>query len=149
MWFFSRGKFIITPEKWNFAPGETIKGTLGLILKKPKKAKSISIALIGERKVRQMTSNGTRYSTEKIYDFKIPLDGEKEYGISQANYNFNIRIPADILNQVPKVDGTLGNIVKAAQMLSGRTATIKWFLESQLDIPHAIDMRTRVQINIA
>ena len=46
---FGRGKFEITLEKFNYSPGETIKGKISFDLKKPTKAKGLKVALIGER----------------------------------------------------------------------------------------------------
>jgi hypothetical protein len=45
---------------------------------------------------------GTEQSknTKRIYDFKYRLDGEKEYS-GESKYDFEIKLPADILNRQP------------------------------------------------
>ena len=48
MFGFDKGKINITIQKTNYAPGDTISGNAALTLKKPVKAKEVSISLIGE-----------------------------------------------------------------------------------------------------
>jgi hypothetical protein len=48
MFGFDKGKINITIQKTNYAPGDTISGNVALTLKKPVKAKEVSISLIGE-----------------------------------------------------------------------------------------------------
>jgi len=148
-----KGSIIISLQKFNFLPGETISGSVALTVKKPVKAREMSITLIGEQKVtRQVrTSSGmsTQTQTTRIYDFKQPLDGEKEYS-GQASYPFSIKIPADILGAgevppVPQMTGTLAQGLQFAQQFAAMTGAMpsarkKWYLEAKLDVPGGMDI---------
>ena len=57
---FGKGKINIALQRTNYAPGDTISGNAVLALKKPVKARGVSISLIGEYKTTQrkgMTGN--------------------------------------------------------------------------------------------
>jgi hypothetical protein len=150
---FEKGKIDIAIPKTNFTLGDTISGNVALTMKKPVKAKELSISLIGDQTTTQGGVIGGDKSTSKarIYDFKLQLDIEKEYDKSGA-YNFEIKIPADITSgqpQMPQIEGKLGEVLKVAQMF-GVTAktTTKWYLLAKLDIPWGIDIKKEVQIII-
>ena len=158
---FGKGKINIVIPKAHFVPGDTISGSVALMLKKPVKAREVSISLIGEQKTTQrkgMIGNQNMSTTTKrmrIYDFKQQLDGEKEYGQGQE-YRFEIKIPADILNaklQMPELGGKLGQGLKVAQAAAVMTGTIpfrqtKWYLLARLDIPGGLDIKKKADITI-
>ena len=153
-----RGKIDIHLEKFNFSPGETIKGKVSFELKKPIQAKQLRITLAGLKTTTHPDTtpdNLSRTETEKnfIYKFDMPLDGEKEY--LRGEYPFEIKIPADILqsNSLPKEvsGGTLGTVLKVAEIMgrmSGTTSRIDWYLETSIDIPQTFDVKKKVNINI-
>ena len=99
---FGKGKIDITITKTNFAPGDKISGNVVLTLKKPVKAREASISLVGEQTTTRggITSTEQSKSTQRIYDFKHKLDGEKEYS-GEVKYDFEIKLPADILSRQP------------------------------------------------
>lgn len=124
---FSRGKINVAVQKTNYAPGDTISGNIALTLKKPVKAKGMSIFLIGE----EITWGGggilelilSRGSTEvkrerrHVYDYKQLLDGEKEYSEGRE-YHFEIKIPAGTSGmraEKPRRKGKLGQVLKVVQ----------------------------------
>lgn len=153
-----RGKIDISLEKFNFSPGETIKGKVFLELKNPIQAKQLKINLAGlKTTTRPVTTAEGHRSTETnkdfIYHFDMPLDGEKEY--LKGEYPFEIKIPADILQStsLPKEasEGALGTVLKAAQILSttrGTTSRIEWYIEASLSIPGTFDIKKKININI-
>jgi hypothetical protein len=53
---FGKGKINIALQKTHYAPGDIISGNVALTLKKPVKAREVSISLIGEHKTTQTTS---------------------------------------------------------------------------------------------
>jgi hypothetical protein len=149
---FGKGKIDIIIPKTNFAPGDKISGNVVLTLKKPVKAREASISLIGEQTTTRggITSTEQSKSTQRIYDFKHRLDGEKEYD-TEAKYEFEIKLPADILSrqpQMPQVGGTLGQGLKIAQAITGMGVWASWYLLAKLDIPGGIDITKKVQITI-
>ena len=149
---FGKGKIEISIPKTNFAPGDKISGNVVLTLKKPVKAREASISLIGEQTTTRGGIIGTEQSknTQRIYDFKHRLDGEKEYG-KEARYDFEIKLPADIMSrqpQMPQASGALGQGLKIAQAITGMGAWSNWYLLAKLDVPGGMDINKKVQITI-
>jgi len=148
---FLTGKFEVILEKFNYSPGETINGKITFKLKKPTKAKKLKVALIGEKITNRMKRDSqgrTTSSQDKthVYNFEMPLDGEKEY--TEGEYDFQIKIPANILQNVPLPKGAIGDAVKAIQLLSGAQTKISWYVRANLDISMGIDVSKKIQINI-
>jgi len=148
----SKGKIDIAIQKFNHAPGDTISGNVALTLKKPVKAREVSISLIGEQWItttreeiyeetyRGMWGHNTEKSTAAqrvpIYESKQQLDGEREYVQGSEYYFFEIKIPADILNMRPQMTGAT------------QSSPVKWYLLAKLDIPRGLDMNKKVDITI-
>ncbi|MGB6873110.1 MAG: hypothetical protein WBE46_03040 [Dehalococcoidia bacterium] len=164
---FGKGKINIAIQKTYYAPGDIISGDVALTLKKPVKAREVSISLIGEQLItsRQKESGwgiaggGIGYSSsssaqakrERIYDFKLPLDSEREYSEGRE-YRFEIKIPADI-PQMPKPEAKPGEARKVAQTVAAvmglsRSSPIEWYLLAKLDIPRGLDIMKKVGITI-
>jgi hypothetical protein len=164
---FSKGKINIAIQKGHYAPGDIISGDVALTLKKPVKAREVSISLIGEHKITEtnprvggpmgggVMSMSTTTKTMRIYDFKQQLDGEKEYSEGR-DYHFEIKIPADTMSmrpQISEVEGKLGQVLKVAQTAATMTGVIpfqrtKWYLLAKLDIPGGLDISKKVDITI-
>jgi hypothetical protein len=166
---FGKGKINIAIQKTYYAPGDIISGDVALTLKKPVKAREVSISLIGEQLItsRQkesgwgITGGGIGYSSsssaqakrERIYDFKLPLDSEREYSEGRE-YRFEIKIPADILGMRPQTpEGKLGQALKVAQTVATITGAIstqriKWYLLAKLNIPGGLDISKKVDVTI-
>lgn len=165
--FGSKGKINIAIQKTYYAPGDIISGDVALTLKKPVKAREVSISLLGEHKTTQTTpqvggtmggggmSMSTTTKTARIYDFKQQLDSEKEYSQGRE-YHFEIKIPTDTLSmrpQMPEQEGKLGQVLKVAQTAAAMTGAIpfqriKWYLLAKLDIPGGLDISKKVDITI-
>ena len=151
MGLFGPEKMILTLENFNFYPGEKIKGTVNINLKKPMKARKLEVGLYGERRERHRGSDGkTHTKVVTVYDFVIPLGQEGEY--QKGDYDFEIPIPDDILmigaRQRPQ--GALGAVTDIASALGGhREYPIEWFVKSQLDIPMKFDVSKKQKIVIA
>jgi sporulation-control protein spo0M len=148
---FGKKQIDIALEKYNFSPGETVKGKVFLTLDKSVHAKQLKVALIGEQisTTMQRMPNGTMNRTQEktyVYNFQMPLDGEKDY--QQGEYTFEIKIPANVLQNIP-LEGKIGGILKTIQALSMAGARISWYVQANLDIPMRLDILKKVQINIA
>lgn len=158
---FGKGEINITIQRTGYAPGDTVSGNVALTLKKPVKARGVSISLIGEQKntrVGGMPGSKDMSTTTqriRIYDFKQQLDSEKEYSQGQE-YRFEIKIPADIQStkpQMPELGGKLGQGLKVAQAAAAMTGAIplqqtKWYLLAKLDIPGGMDIKKTADITI-
>jgi hypothetical protein len=149
MFGFLKGNIVLNLNKYNISPGDVVSGTLTLNLKKSLKAKELVIRLIAYEVRRRLTTKGGSSSSTKIYDVKIPLDGEKEYLPSSQPlvYNFSITIPKSVgsINEV--ANNSFGSAIKTVQLFSGVNNTVTWYLEGRLSIPW-FDIKKRIQLNI-
>jgi len=152
MFGFGKGKIEIILEKYNFKPGETIKGKLSVKMKKPTKAKALKVMFAGEKtSSASPISFGPKQERRKsdrvfVHKFEMPLDGEKEY--TEQEYDFEIAVPADILSRGTGPGGTLGTALQAAQFLSGTSSRTEWYVQATLDIEKSLDVNKKVQVNI-
>jgi hypothetical protein len=148
-----KGKINIRIPKTNYAPGDIVSGDVALNLKKPMKARELSISLIGEQRIVQgggIRGGERSENKQRVYDFKQQLDEEREYEQDRA-YHFEMKIPADILSglaQMPQIGGKVGQGVKVMQALVGVNKITRWYLLAKLDIPGGIDVKKEVQITI-
>lgn len=148
---FGRGEIDISIQKTSYAPGDTISGSVNLTLKKPVKAKEMTISLVGEymtkvitRRPRGVTAldggiaisdellksmpmyySKTHVKNVRICGFKQQLDGESDYSQSRE-YHFEIKTTADIPTW----------------------SAVKWYLLAKLDIPRGPDITKKVRITI-
>jgi hypothetical protein len=148
---FDKGKIEVAITKTHFAPGDTISGKVTLTIKKPVTAKEVSVSLIGERTTTSgggLAGGDRKQEKQRVYDFKVSLDGEKEYD-KGGEYPFEIKIPADILNVGgPQLGGAAGQAIKIAQVVTGGGSSTKWRLQAKLDIPRGIDVKKDVDVTI-
>ena len=148
MWILSKmkGKIDIIPDSYNYSPGDTIKGKVKLLIKKSIKSNGLTVRLVGERIQKSYSRGSSNTNTQYIYDFKMPIDGEKQYEPGpEIYYDFEMKIPSNITT---KIEGLLGTLVNTAQLLGGASTQIKWFLIAELDIP-GVNLSKKVQINIS
>jgi len=149
MGLFGPPKITLMLEKYNFNPGDVAKGTITINLKKPTYARKLLVSLIGTRKVRK----GNSTSWQKVYDFDMPISGEKEY--QKENLNFELQIPPNILEaktQQQAVQNALEDKLGSAGSLIGAMAvgrgTTKWKIRVQLDVPKAFDVKADQDIQL-
>ena len=143
-------KIEVILDKFNFSPGETIKGKVILKLKKPVRAKQLKVGLRGEKITENIRTAGSKrtHHEEKsyIYNFEMPLDKEKDY--LEGEYSFEIKVPTNLSKQNPLPPGAVGDFLKGLQILAGRDARITWYVIAYLDVPMGFDLSEKVQVNI-
>ena len=149
MGLFGPPKISLELEKYNFSPGEMAKGTVTLNLKKPAYARKLKVSLVGVRKVR----HGNKWQWQKVYDFDMPISGEKDYQKEQVP--FELKIPPDILD--PRTSqqaiqdsledklGSAGTFISAVAVGTGKT---EWKINAQLDIPKKLDIKVSQDIQL-
>lgn len=160
MGLFGKEQITLELEKYDYTPGESIKGTVKVNLKKPVKGRKLYVELIGRQVQRQSGISvanvamgnaraGGKSSYRIVYRFDMPLDGEKTY--HSGDYPFEIKIPADILQSTttPAAEGKLGGVIKAAQMLGGISTRTDWIVQTQLDVPMKLDVKKDQKIVIS
>ena len=150
MGLFGPDKISISLEKYDYKPGEKIKGIVKLNLKKPTSARKLEVGLFGEKKERYIQHDGkTNVRTVIVFDFKMPLGSEGEYFTEE--YPFEITIPINILSfdSHKNLAGTIGAVVDVLHTMSGqRIYPVEWFVRSQLDIPMMFDVKKEHKIII-
>ena len=135
------GNIEITLDKMSYSPGDKIKGIVKLELKSPKKARELRVEMIAEKAVRKSPDKAAH--NEIVYKFPLKLDGEKEY--SGGEYPFEIAVPNFA---APKLEGLAADIVGIAQAL-GTASLVRWYVQATLDLPMSLDIKRKVQINLA
>jgi hypothetical protein len=156
MGLFGPDKITVTLDKYQYKPGDIIKGSVGLNLRKPIRARKLVVSLLGKVKTTHRDSKG-HMQTEDIvvYDFTIPLDGENDY-LSEM-YKFEIKIQSDLLQmhssnqQIQQILqaklGTFGAIL--GQIVTGGQSPVRWMVHTQLDIPMKLDVHKSQDIVIS
>jgi hypothetical protein len=162
--FFKKDQILITLEKYAYIPGDVIKGSVGLRLKKAVHAKNLTVRLIGLRIVHEggmavglvrVGNQAPQTHVYTIYNFEIPLDGEAAY--YHELYPFEIKIPPDILQSAQQnfhssltgLGKTLGEIAQMMEQLRLSDARIEWSVEATLAIPLKVDITNSQKIVIS
>lgn len=155
LWFFKKNQILLTLDKYAYAPGETIKGSVGLKLKRPLRARNLTVALIGLRIVHQSGiavgpvragNQGQQTQVYTIYNFEIPLDGENTY--FNELYPFEIKIPSDILQSSQQnfhstltgLGKTIDEIAHVMEQISLSNSRVEWSVEAKLNVPLKVDV---------
>lgn len=117
--------------KNSFMPGETVKGTVKLVLDKTVKARRFLISLIGEEWVDVSCGSGKSRRAKKeeikIHNDEIELSGERVYDFVEKDFEF--KIPE---NAPPTIEGD--------------GAGLRWLVHAKLDIPMGRDKNAIVDL---
>ena len=142
-----KGSLEIIPESYQYTPGDTIKGKLALKLKKSVSSSGLVMGLRCER--RQESASGPSGRSQShvsvLFDFNQPLEGKKEYAPSEYTYDFSLKIPSNVSQQI---DGVAGTLVKSLQALTGQSGYVKWYLYAELQCT-GVNLSKKVSLNIA
>ena len=153
---FGRDKIDIRLERTNYAPGDTVSGNVTLTLKRPVRARELTISLIGEYKVTG-TPGHTEPGSNSPYVPQI-VHGTSRWtkaGIppgpspSQAIVRGKVRI-CDFKQQLDG-EGEYGRGRQYHFDIKIRTAiptSPKWYLLAELDIPGGLDISKKVKLTI-
>jgi hypothetical protein len=129
-----------------YALHELINGSVILKLKKPIKARGLSIRLEGkEMVVTDGTLDADPVREWQIFcDVTVPLGGDRFY--SSGEYGFKIDIPDEASRGFGKTSGTAGKMLKTVGGFVGTPGVIEWHIIARLDIPMGIDLSKKKQI---
>jgi len=155
MGLFGPDKITVTLDKLQYKPGDIIKGSVGLNLRKPVRARKLTVALLGKVRTTHCNSKGQMQTEDVVvYDFTIPLDAENDY-LSEL-YRFEIKIQPDILQMHSSAQqiqqllqqklGTVGTIL--GKMATAGQGPVRWMVHAQLDVPLKIDVKKSQDIVI-
>lgn len=135
-----------------FAPGETIAGTVTLVLPEPIDGKRLVVGLRASQRTIEYTkvggvraANATRTT---VFSFEHELAGLQSY--ASGEHRFELPIPADArdLRATPGTGGgTLGSVARTvASVVTPTAGPIEWQVWVTLEIPwsrnldHAVDV---------
>ena len=157
MGLFGPDKMTLILEKYDYTPGDTIKGTIKLNLKKPVEGRKLTVGFYGKQIQHQSSASvaglavsasggksRSKSSAKIIYSFDMPVDGPKEY--HKDEYPFEIKIPTDVGQNKPEMEGKMGTAIKAAQMLGGVSTRLVWYVKAELDVPMKMDIKDTQKI---
>ena len=156
MGLFGPDKITVSLNKYQYKPGDVIKGSVGLNLRKPTRARKLVVSLLGKVRTTHRDSKGNMTTEDiTIYDFTIPLDGENYY-LSEM-YPFEIKIQSNILQMhsssqqiqqlLQEKLGRVGAIL--GKMAVGGQGPVRWMVHAQLDIPMKFDVQKSQDIIIS
>ena len=141
-----KGSIDIIPERYSYSSGEIINGRLILKLKKPVSSNKLIVGLKCEKIAKSYSANSRNSQAKNytLFEFNQPLEEKKEYAPSEYNYDFSIKIPQNVSQQL---EGVASSIVKSAQILMGKNTLIKWYLYAELQC-EGVNLSKKVQLNI-
>jgi hypothetical protein len=173
--FKGKGTIDIVLDKQTYSFGDTVTGKVRLKLDKPVHAKALVVTIYATEKVygsgamggslvmgaamsrnpMAMMNTGMRQTKETLYNFKLNLDSEKEYGTEPLEYPFELKIPANNSNVQPAQQGNAAPGGAAVSMLSNpmsqmmfQTGIAMWYIKAELDIPLSLGVSKTVQLNV-
>jgi hypothetical protein len=171
--FGSKGKIDIAIQKFNYAPGDTISGSVALTLRKPVKAREVSISLIGEQLITHTQDISRRgiimgeggMSEGIMRPMMSKRRGSEGITIGARSERSTMTERMRIYDFKQQLDSEReysegresyffemkipADILSARpQMTSPIKSPIKWYLLAKLDIPGGLDISKKVDITI-
>jgi hypothetical protein len=147
-YLFKNNKFEINLDKDHFFPGETIKGKITIDLAKQVKAKSLILRLLCKKEYIPKAIG--EYQSHVVYNQKLLIKGQKIF--YKDSYNFKLIIPEDVLLQANNWFKKY-NIAELSEksfdfMKNFYNEKESWYLELELNIPFAPNIKERKNIKI-
>jgi hypothetical protein len=142
-----RGSIKLSLPKTAFNPGDAIKGSFDLHVKKTIQGKRLIVNLIGTQITKTHESGKTDSRSNEIYRDEKLIEEAREYPAShRARHEFEIEAPdtgsAEFLNT------PLGKaFFTALRLLGNRQTYLKWKIEVRLEAK-GIDLATSRQVSI-
>ena len=156
MGLFGPDKIVVTLEKFQYKPGDVIKGSVGLNLRKPAHARKLEVSLLGKVRTTHRDSQGRTQTQDVIvYQFTLPLGAENDY--MGELFPFEIKIQPDILQMHSNTQqiqqmlqaklGAIGAVM--AQFAMAGQSPVRWMVHAHLDVPLKLDVQKSQDIVIS
>lgn len=153
MFGFGKGKATLTLDKYQFSPGDKITGTIAFDLKKPVEASGVVVTLMAYNQTTTNTNGQQMTNSQKVFEFHLPLDGEKTYPAGNSTYTFSLTVPTNVAGArnagMTSDNAALNTVMNVAQMFGNmNTSVMKWYVEGRLKAK-GLDVKKKVQVNVA
>lgn len=134
------GEVAIELDRYKLHPGDSVTGTIKLVLNEDVEADRLVVALIGARR-------GDGDADETFFELIHELAGADTYG--SGEYEFDIQIPDDAIAPTPSSEGFIGDLAKTVEALAkGSKRPATWRVVAGLDIPWRRNIKSKVDITI-
>lgn len=138
---FGRGKTKVILNKTSYLFGEKIQGNLEINLKKPITTNFTEVTLKLERRTTKLRDGKKDVDTDILHEDKVRLANEENLPAGLKTIPFEIQIPpvnlpAFMNSGLIQAAGTIG-------MLLGTKVEFVWTVKGHVDVPKAIDMRSK------
>ncbi len=142
----------VTPvlSKTFYTQGETIQGQMKIKLKKPITVQSGTVTLLGERKTTSYSRGKSTTRTDVIFSTSNNIVLPPSYSIGEAQVDFQIMVPQNVLNAGKLDVSSLGGVGQAINFLQNVVVPkTNWYVQTQLKTSENIVLsgRTRIDIN--
>ena len=154
----SRGTISILLDKYQFNRGDKVTGKITVNLKKIIHAEKLTVSLKAVKDTMKRSNNFTQQgmqnqSTDQlavIFNFEMPIDGEKDY--LQQEYPFELSIPANAdtgMNSLNPVASVIGQVAENVLLGASINSRVTWSVHTKLYIPGKLGLSAKaVQINV-
>jgi hypothetical protein len=143
---FRKGSIKIDMPQNTFALHEYINGDVILKLKKPVRARGLSVRLEGKEMVVTdgHTDGESRREWQIFCEETVPLGGDQLY--DSGRYEFTIEVPIEASRDLERTKGKAGHLLKAAGGIVGTPGMVEWHLFARLDILTGADLTDKKPI---
>lgn len=145
---FLRGTVKLSLPLTSFSPGEDIKGSFELHVKKPIQGKRLLVSLIGTQNTRTTRNGKTESHTQEVFRKEELIEQGRDYQAGfRETYHFTLGIPKGS-DQEQMLQGVAKSLMMAANIASRSRTDIRWKLEARLEA-RGIDLvgSKRVRLN--
>ncbi len=146
---FLRGTIKLSLPLTAFSPGDEIKGSFELHVKKPIQGKRLIVSLIGTQHRRTKRNGKTESHTQEVYRKEEVIEQGRQYQAGlRETYHFTMVIPEESDNE-QMLKSAAKTVMMAADIVSGSRTQTRWKLEARLETK-GIDLVgwKRVKLNI-
>lgn len=133
------GSIAITLDAYELGPGDSVTGKVVLGLNEPVEASRLVVALIGTHQMQGATE-------ETVFELEHELDGARTY--RGGEYTFDLGIPDDAVSS-PGGD-IVDSVTRAVTSLAtGKRAPTSWRVVAWLEVPRALNIKAKVDIDVS
>jgi hypothetical protein len=155
----SHGTISIVLDKYQFTRGDKITGKITVNLKKVIHAEKLTVSLKAVKDTMERRNNFSQQGMQRqntdqlavIFNFEMPLDGEKDY--LQQEYPFELSIPANAdtgMNNLNPAASVIGQVAENILLGASINSRVTWSVHAKLYIPGKLGLSAKaVQINVS